>query len=93
MFKTAFGVLIDREHTKQMLHPRWSLLHINVFIEKVHKQLEIDNVSTVPNVSKDISCPYVSGKLMHRYSKICFQQFFRLDLVLNFPPNSRLVFL
>ena len=52
-----------------MLHQRWSLLHINAFIKNVYKQLEIDNVSTVSSVAKDISCPYVSGKLLHRRPK------------------------
>ena len=57
---------------------------ISIFLlKKSYKQLEIDNVNTVSSFGKDISCPYVGGKRMHRCPKTCFQQFFRLDLVLN----------
>jgi len=66
-------------------------------LKKVYKQSEIDIVSTLSGVGKDISYPYNSGKLTHHCPKICFQQFFSLTIVpnlfLNFPPNSRLMFL
>ena len=40
-----------------------------------------------------ISCPHVSGKLMRFAQKCILQLFFRPRLVLNFPPNFRLVFI
>ena len=65
-------------------YTRDGLYCISMFLlENVYKQLEIDYVSTVSSVGKEISCPYVSEIFMHCRPKICFRQFFSLDLVLN----------